>query len=362
MNVALEMARRGEGRTAPNPPVGAVIVRSGKVVGKGFHACAGAAHAEVEALTEAGSSARGADLYVTLEPCSTQGRTPPCTDAICAAGIRHVVVGTRDPNPVHRGRGLRQLRRAGIRVTEGVEQAEAREIIAPFAKHVTTGRPFVTLKLAMTLDGRIADRQGNSRWISGPAARERVHALRQRVDAILVGRRSACIDDPSLTAREGGFRVPWRVVVDSRGSLPPTARMVSDKWAERSIIATTKQCSSRRVRMYEKNGAQVWSIAATKDGVSLPRLLARMGKRGILHVLCEGGGELAAMLLRRGHVDRFYLFIAPRLLGATGVPVVGGEGWVLRNAPGMRIDGLERVGEDVLLTLTPAQNRMPGKR
>ena len=362
MAIALEMARRGEGHTAPNPPVGAVVVRSGIERGRGFHARAGSSHAEIEALTAAGRAARGASLYVTLEPCSTHGRTPPCTDAIKAAGIEHVILGTRDPNPAHCGQGLRRLRRTGIRITQGVREDEARELIAPFAKHVTTGKPFVTLKLAMTLDGRIADRQGSSRWITGAAARERVHALRQRVDAVMIGRRSACIDNPSLTARAGAFRVPWRVVVDSGGSLPPDARILSDGWAERSIIATTDRCPAKRARMYERNGARVWRIAATRDGVSLPRLLTRLGKRGMLHVLCEGGGELAAMLLRGGMVDRFCLFIAPRLLGGAGVPVVGGSGWSLRNAPGMRIDATERVGEDVLLTLTPVVEGAGRKR
>lgn len=357
MAVALRQARRGEGRTAPNPPVGAVVVRSGCRVGAGFHARAGAPHAEVTALAAAGSAGRGATLYVTLEPCSTQGRTPPCTDAIREHGVRHVVLATRDPNPLHCGRGVRALRRAGICVTEGIRRAEACELIAPFARHVTTGKPFVTLKLAMTLDGRIADAAGTSRWITGAAARKRVHDLRGRVDAILVGRRSACLDDPSLTARGRRKHVPWRIVVDSRGSLAPDARVLRDRWADRTIIATTDRCPARRVQAYGRNGAQVWRMPATRDGVSLARVMARLGRMGLLHVLCEGGGELAAALLRRGLVQRCRLFIAPCLLGGSGVPVIGGRGWPLRSAPGMRIDSIERVGEDILLTLEPALPR-----
>ena len=271
--------------------------------------------------------------------------------------ILNIVLATRDPNPLHCGRGVRALRRAGICVTEGIRRAEACELIAPFARHVTTGKPFVTLKLAMTLDGRIADAAGTSRWITGAAARKRVHDLRGRVDAILVGRRSACLDDPSLTARGRRKHVPWRIVVDSRGSLAPDARVLRDRWADRTIIATTDRCPARRVQAYGRNGAQVWRMPATRDGVSLARVMARLGRMGLLHVLCEGGGELAAALLRRGLVQRCRLFIAPCLLGGSGVPVIGGRGWPLRSAPGMRIDSIERVGEDILLTLEPALPR-----
>jgi len=353
MAAALALARRAEGLTAPNPPVGAVVVRAGRLQGSGFHRAAGEPHAEVEAIREAGSTARGATLYVTLEPCSTHGRTPPCTDAVRQSGIRHVVIGTRDPNPAHRGRGVRLLRKAGIRVTENVLETEARELVAPFAKHVTTGRPFVTLKLGLTLDGRIADRNGRSRWITGAASRDRVHDLRRRVDAILVGRGSACTDDPALIARNGRHHVPWRVVADSRGSLPLSARLLSDPWVDRTIVATTRRCRPRRIDAYRNAGARVWRLPSTRPGVSLSGLLDRLGRMGVLHVLCEGGGELAAALLRGRFVDRCWLFLAPRLLGGSGTPAVGGRGWTLGAAPEMRILAVERVGEDVLVKLEP---------
>ena len=228
MRRALALARRGEGCTRPNPPVGAVVVVRNRLVGQGYHQIAGGPHAEVHALRKAGRHSAGATLYVTLEPCSTQGRTPPCTDAIIAAGVRRVVVAVRDPNPRHAGRGLIVLRRKGIEIHEGVVADQATELLRPFAKWIQHKTPYVTLKLAMTLDGRIADAQGRSQWITGPAMRGAVHALRRRVDAILVGRETAAIDDPNLLPRPARGRQPFRVVVDSRGRLPPNLRMLHD--------------------------------------------------------------------------------------------------------------------------------------
>jgi diaminohydroxyphosphoribosylaminopyrimidine deaminase/5-amino-6-(5-phosphoribosylamino)uracil reductase len=234
MREALALARRGVGRTRPNPPVGAVVVRDGRVVGRGFHRRAGMAHAEVEALRDAGGAAAGATLYVTLEPCSSWGRTGPCTEAIVAAGIRRVVVAARDPNPKHAGRGFRILRRAGVAVATGVLAAEGRELLAPFSRWVETGLPWVTLKLGMSVDGRLADATGRSQWITSPASRARVQDMRRTADAIIVGVGTALADDPSLTCRRYPASKPWRVIVDSRGRLPLKARVLTDGAAGRT--------------------------------------------------------------------------------------------------------------------------------
>jgi diaminohydroxyphosphoribosylaminopyrimidine deaminase/5-amino-6-(5-phosphoribosylamino)uracil reductase len=320
---ALELARRGEGLTRPNPPVGAVIVRGGKVVGEGFHRKAGTAHAEIVALKQAGSKARGATLYVTLEPCSTFGRTPPCVDAIVAAGIRRVVAAIKDPNPKHAGRGLALLRRERIAVTAGVCEYEAAEIIAPFAKWICTRRPYVTLKLAISLDGRIADREGVSQWITGAAARKRVHELRRKADGIMVGSGTVLADNPSLTPRPAKGRAPFRIIV---GPIPRKSRLLTDAARDRTLVVSS----------------------GTGKAVSLTRLMDRLGEMNLLHVVCEGGGKLAESLVRAGLVDEFWFFLAPVLIGGpTGA--IGGEGWLLPEAPRLRFIGWEHVGDDLLI-------------
>ncbi|MCE9615604.1 MAG: bifunctional diaminohydroxyphosphoribosylaminopyrimidine deaminase/5-amino-6-(5-phosphoribosylamino)uracil reductase RibD [Lentisphaerae bacterium] len=350
MHEALALARRGEGFTRPNPPVGAVVVRGGHVVGRGYHVRAGGPHAEIGALRQAGRAAHGAVLYVTLEPCSTQGRTGACTTAILHAGVRRVVACLADPNPAHAGRGFDLLRHAGVTVTQGLLEAEGRALLAPFATWITRGTPLLSLKLAMTLDGRIADRRGQSRWISSPASRRRVQELRRTADAILVGAGTACADDPSLTNRTRPSAPLLRVVVDSTGRLPASARVLTDGHSERTIIATTSRCRASRVAAYRRAGAQVWVLAQQGGRVSLRALTRRLGQAGLLHVLCEGGGALAGSLLRAQLVDRLYVFVAPKILGAAGVPAVGGEGWSLDRAPGVVFEKAEQVGRDWLLT------------
>ncbi|MFH0907703.1 MAG: bifunctional diaminohydroxyphosphoribosylaminopyrimidine deaminase/5-amino-6-(5-phosphoribosylamino)uracil reductase RibD [bacterium] len=321
---ALVLARKGEGLTRPNPPVGAVAVKAGKVVGAGWHRRAGTDHAEVLALRQAGAKARGATLYVTLEPCSTWGKTPPCVDAVVEAGIARVVVAIRDPNPAHEGRGLAMLRRKGIVVVENVLQEEAAELIEPFAKWITTGHPYVTLKLAMSFDGKIADRNGTSRWISGKASQKKVHELRRRADAIMVGAGTVRADDPQLLPRPGRGRKPFRVIV---GRIPRTARVLRDEHAARTIVA-----------------------APDGGRISLSRLMKQLGKRGLLHVLCEGGGELAASLIKAGLVDEYFFFIAPKFMGGRkAVSALGGTGWLLKDAPGVRFVSGESVGPDLLV-------------
>lgn len=323
MQRALELARRGEGLTRPNPPVGAVLVQNGKIVAEGFHKKAGGPHAEVNCLKSAIGNLKSSILYITLEPCSTTGRTPPCTDLILERGIRQVVIGCKDPNPAHAGRGIRILRRAGVEVTPGVCRTDAEALIAPFAKRMLTGMPYVTLKLASTVDGRIADAAGKSRWITGPQARANVQELRRRADAILVGAGTVRADDPSLLPRPSKGRAPWRVIVGTK--VPANAKVLTDEAAEQTLVMSG----------------------------SLKKILRDLGKRGVMHALCEGGGELAGSLVRARLVDEFALFVAPSLLGGDGVPMVGKTGWPLSKMPHLRFQSLEKVGNDVLIRAVP---------
>lgn len=347
MQRALTLARRGEGLTRPNPPVGAVLVAHGKKIGEGFHRIAGGPHAEVVALLAAGKKARGATLYVTLEPCSTWGRTPPCTDAILAAGVARVVVGAADPNPKHAGQGLALLRKRGMAVTVSVCCAEAEELIAPFAKVQRIGLPFVTLKLAQTLDGRIADATGASRWITSPASREYVQALRRRMDAIMVGAETVRADNPSLLPRHDKGRCPARVVVTASGHLPPRCRLLTDDHAGCTIIATTAAGARRLARV--KTAAKIWALPARGGKLDLIALLKQMGG---LHVLCEGGGRLAGELLRAGLVDEMQVFIAPKLLGGDALAAICG-GWPLQHAPTLDITEIKQIGSDFLVRVKP---------
>lgn len=350
MRRALELARKGEGMTRPNPPVGAVIVKHGRVVGEGYHRRAGGPHAEIFALREAGERARGGVLYVTLEPCSTWGRTPPCTEAILRAGIRRVVAAISDPNPRHAGRGFEWLRRRGVEVEAGICRAEAAELLAPFAKWIRTRTPWVTLKLAATLDGRIADQEGHSRWITGPEARRRVHEWRRAADAILVGAATVKADNPRLTPRPARGRTPYRVIVDSvRARVPLTARVFADDAVARTIVAVPEGYPVSRAKALQKAGAQVWVLPNCGGRVDIRQLLAELGKWGVLHVLCEGGSQLAATLCQEGLVDSFAFFYAPKLLGAAARPMLEGCGWLLHHAPELDIVRCEKVGRDILV-------------
>lgn len=349
MAEALRLARLGEGLTRPNPPVGAVVVKQGKIIGRGYHRKAGGPHAEVYALRQAGAKARGATLYVTLEPCSTFGRTPPCTGAIIRAGIGKVVVAVSDPNPRHAGRGVKLLRRAGIEVVSGPGAGEALALLAPFASSMTRRRPWLTLKLAESLDGRIADAAGRSKWISGPEARKVVQGLRRRADAVMVGAGTVVKDDPSLLPRPARGRKPWRIVVDAAGRVPVDSRVFSDASAQQTILATTRRCPARRQAQYGAGGAKVLVLPVAGRGVSLPALLKSLHGLGVLHVLCEGGGELAASLVRARLVDELVLFVAPVIVGGDGMAAVGGKGWPLSGAPRLQIVEACRVGDDVMI-------------
>lgn len=324
MRQALALARRGVGRTSPNPAVGAVVVRAGKVIGTGWHHAAGEPHAEVLALR--GVSARGATLYVTLEPCCTQGRTPPCTEAIIAAGIRRVVVAAQDPNPRHRGNGLRLLRRAGIQVECGVLAAEAQALNPAFNKWITTGLPLVTAKAAMSLDGKIATPTGDSQWITSPAARTVAHRLRAGADAVMVSAGTVVADDPRLTLRHGvRGRQPWRVVVDGKGRSPRTAKLFTDAWRHRTIMVTTSISEPAWRRSLALRGVTVLVVRREGTHVAMTAMLRALGALEITSVLVEGGGGLLGALFDEGQVDRVAMFYAPKIIGGleARVPVEG---------------------------------------
>lgn len=346
MRQALRLARRGYGHTSPNPMVGAVVVKGGRIIGRGWHWRAGLPHAEIEALR--GIAARGATLYVTLEPCCTHGRTPPCTEAIIAAGIKRVVVAAIDPNPSHRGKGLAILRRAGIDVVQGVLEWEATELNAAFNHWIVHRTPFVTMKAAMTLDGRIATRTGESKWITGAKARAHGMYLRQGADAILVGVNTIIADDPSLTVR-GSAGTPHptcrRIVLDSRASTPLKSRVVSDGFDSLTTIVVSEEAPKQRVRALSQK-VQVWT-----EG-DLRGLLKRLGKENVTHLLVEGGGRVNASFLAEGLVHRIAFFYAPKVIGGRdAIKAVAGQGatsWA--NAVRLRDLVWRRLGADLLLT------------
>jgi diaminohydroxyphosphoribosylaminopyrimidine deaminase / 5-amino-6-(5-phosphoribosylamino)uracil reductase len=351
MRRAVELAGKGLGLAAPNPMVGAVVVKDGRVVGEGWHEGPGTAHAEVTALRSAGETARGGTLYVTLEPCSHHGRTPPCAPAVAEAGIARVVAAARDPNPAVDGRGFVLLRGAGIEVIEGVLADEGAELIAGFANHVRTGLPLVRLKMASSLDGKVAARDGSSRWITGEAAREDVHRLRAASGAIVVGAGTAAVDDPSLIVRLPGYRgrPPLRVLLDSRGRTPADGALF-DRSAP-TLVATTPACTAEARAAWEDSGAEVLAIEGPGASGSVPlrALMEALGKRDIQDVLIEGGPTVAWAAVEEGVVDRFVLYLAPKLIGGRDAPgVLGGEGIArIGDAVPIAFTRVERLGDDL---------------
>lgn len=352
MRRALDLAERAVGLTSPNPMVGAVVVRQGEIVGEGFHRAAGEPHAEVEALRAAGPRARGATLYVTLEPCAHQGRTPPCAPAVAAAGIRRVVIAACDPNPLVAGRGLSGLRQAGLETAAGVLAGEAERQNRVYLTAMRRLRPHVTLKAAMTLDGKIADARGAARWITGEEARREAHRLRSRADAIVVGIGTLLADDPALTVRLGRPwpREPWRVVLDTGARTPPSARVLSGPTPARALIAVGEGAPGDRVAALRQAGATV-AVCGTRDGrVDVTGVLRDLFAREVRGVLVEGGGEVHAAFLDAGAVDRAAVFVAPVLLGGRSAPSpVGGAGLALERAVRLGEVEVRRLGRDVLL-------------
>lgn len=326
MRAALALARRGLGNAWPNPAVGCVLVRDGRVVGRGWTQPGGRPHAETEALRRAGPKARGATAYVTLEPCSHHGRTPPCCNALADAGVARVVMAMRDPDPRVNGRGLAMLRDAAIVVEEGLLEAEARAVNAGFFRRIESGLPIVTLKLATTLDGRIATATGESRWITGPEARRESHALRARHDAILVGSGTVLADDPDLTCRIPGMeRVPMlRVVADARLRTPVSARLVATARTAPTCVITAPGHPPAALAPFIAAGVEVLTVSAPESGLDLRAMLGALARRGVTRVLAEGGAGLAAGLLRAGLVDRLAWFHAPAVMGGDGHPAAEG--------------------------------------
>lgn len=323
---ALELALRGQGRVEPNPLVGSVIVADGEVVGEGFHERFGGPHAEIAALAAAGRRAAGATLYVTLEPCCHFGKTPPCTDAILRAGVRRVVAAMADPFPAVSGGGLAALRQAGLEVECGILEAEARRLNAPYLKLVSTGRPWLIGKWAMTLDGKIATARGESQWITGPAAREIVHRLRGRMDGILIGSGTALADDPSLTARPPGPRVATRIVVDSQARLPPTSQLARTARAFPVLVAVGDEAPLERCAALTAAGCEVLQYPGGRSE-RLVALLNELGSRRLTNVLVEGGSGLLGSLVDAGQLDEVHAFIAPKIVGGqAALSPVGGEG------------------------------------
>lgn len=351
MEQALAIAQYATGRTSPNPMVGAVIVRDGRVVGQGWHRKAGTPHAEINALAQAGELAVGATMYVTLEPCSHHGRTGPCTAAVIAAGIKKVVVAMTDPNPVVAGTGITKLRNAGIEVVEGVLAEKAARINEVFIKWISTKMPFVVLKSAMSLDGKIAAYTGHSQWITGSKSRERVHHLRDSYDGILVGIGTVLADNPSLTTRlENQGKNPLRIIVDSKGRIPLDAQVITDGLP--TVIAVTSAAPQDKVQALRAAGIEVVVIEATETGVNLQQLFKLLGQRSITSILVEGGASINASVLEENLVDKIQWFIAPKIIGGKNAPgPVGGMGVSdVNNAKIFEDISMETIGEDILIS------------
>jgi diaminohydroxyphosphoribosylaminopyrimidine deaminase / 5-amino-6-(5-phosphoribosylamino)uracil reductase len=358
MRLALRLAKHGYGQTAPNPMVGAIAVRAGKIIGRGWHHQAGAPHAEIEAIRDAAShkkSTAGATLYLTLEPCSTWGRTPPCTGAIVEARFSRVVVATADPNPAHAGRGFALLRRKGVKVSVGLLEAESERLNEAFNHWIVHRSPFVTVKAAMTLDGKIATVKGESRWITGEKARTCAMHLRKRADAVLVGVNTILADDPQLTIRPRpspttGKRLR-RVILDSKARTPLGARVVKNQFADLTTIIATKQAPAARVQALSKK-VQVWIAPKRQGQIDLHWVLQRLGSEEVTSLLVEGGGEVNASFLMQGLAQRVVFFYAPKIVGGRDAPkAVAGDG-VSTVDQALRLDEIQWrwFGQDLMLS------------
>ena len=357
MREALREARKGLGRTSPNPAVGAVIVNNGQPIAKGYHKKAGLPHAEVEVLAKLGGNARGCTIYITLEPCNHHGRTPPCTEAILKSGVSRVVVGMKDPNPDVSGGGCEFLKQHGIEVKTGVLETECRILNEAFLKYVLTKRPFVIAKSAITLDGWTGTAAGHSRWITNEKSRQFVHRLRDQVDAVMVGVGTILADDPRLTTRikRGRGRDPLRIVVDTHLRTPVNARIVNHDSSANTLIVVGDEVPPEALERYPKKGVLILSCP-TRDGrIDLPALMDILAEKSVTSILVEGGSSLTGSMLRERLIDKYYVFEAPKILGGDdGIPMVAGEGpkqmdqcLVLKNVQ------VRRFGEDILVVGSP---------
>lgn len=354
MRRALELAAQARGRTNPNPMVGAVIVKDGQVVGEGYHHRAGTPHAEVHALKAAGDRSRGAILYVTLEPCSHFGQTPPCADAIIQAGIKRAVIATTDPNPQVAGNGIGKLKEAGIEVELGVLEHESRQLNEVFCKYIKTRIPYMALKTAMTLDGKIASFSGDSRWVTGEAARRYVHQLRNTYDAIMAGIGTVLKDDPLLNTRLEGadIRDPVRVIIDGRLNLPFDSQIARTAHKQETLVFCSAAADSVNRRQLEDMQVEIITLDCDPDLIPLQEVLERLGDRGLCSVLVEGGGEINAYLLEHDLIDKVYWFIAPKMIGGRQAPTpIGGQGIeLMKDARQLKSIQIQPYAPDLLLT------------
>ena len=352
MSMALRLAEKAKGRTSPNPMVGAVVVKGGRVIASGYHHRAGGPHAEAIALKKAGTKANGATLYVTLEPCShTNKRTPPCTPLVLQSKVKRVVISMIDPNPRVSGGGIKTLRKAGIEVTTGVLGTEAKKLNEAYIKYITTGMPFVTLKIAQTLDGKIATASGESKWITGEKARAEGHRLRNSNDAILVGINTVLKDNPSLTTRLPGGRDPIRIIVDSRLRIPLNAKVITQRSSAKTCIAALDTMPKNKLVKLLDAGAEILLARGRKGHVDLKYLMKMLGSFGIASVLIEGGAEINASALRSDIVDKVVMFIAPRIMAGTdSLSCIGGSSPVTLSRTVMLHDVTSRfVGRDLMV-------------
>ncbi|MDQ7066324.1 MAG: bifunctional diaminohydroxyphosphoribosylaminopyrimidine deaminase/5-amino-6-(5-phosphoribosylamino)uracil reductase RibD [candidate division KSB1 bacterium] len=350
MRYALRLARRGAGRVSPNPMVGALVVKDGRIIGRGYHRQFGGPHAEVFALEEAGKAAKGATLFVTLEPCCHYGKTSPCTDKIIAAGIKKVIVAMQDPNPEVNGKGLRILQQHGIEVESGILEARAQELNVAFVKFMRQRLPLVTLKIAQTLDGHIADAGNHSKWITGERARRRVHRWRSEAGAVLVGIGTVLADDPQLTVRLVRGPQPWRVVLDTHLRIPLQAKLMTDEWVKKTIIFSSTAADEAKIADIQKRGARVIRLETQEQGeLPLRAVLEKLAEWQITHVLVEGGSRIFSAFLQEDLADRLAVFIAPKLFG-NGLPAMELTGYSADRPLTLNHVRWRRVGEDVLLT------------
>ncbi len=350
MGKALILARRGLGKTSPNPMVGAVVVKEGKILGKGYHRRYGGDHAEVIALRNTRGNVKGASMYVTLEPCCHHGWTPPCVDALIGAGMGRVVVGTPDPNPRVNGKGIQILKDHGIQVKVGVLEQRCRELNEAYFKYMQTGMPLVTLKFAQSLDGRIATKTGRSQWLSSPEALRLAHRLRSIHDGVLVGIGTILVDDPRLTVRLVKGKNPRRIIVDSGLRIPPTAKVLNAEGVDETIIAATEKADQAKAQGLKGLGAEIlWAAGNQRGEVDMKDLLEKLGRMGITSVLVEGGARIITSLLREGLADKIIILMAPKLIGE-GIEAVGNlEVKDLHEALGISGMKTRRLGEDILI-------------
>ena len=354
MKRALTLAKKGVGKTTPNPAVGCVIVKDGIIIGEGWHKKAGEPHAETNALAMAGDLARGADVYVTLEPCCHSGKTPPCSEALIRAGVSRVVAGMSDPNPQVNGGGLHALQLAGIETQCGVLEDECRAINQAFIKHISTGIPFVTYKCAMTLDGNIATLTGESRWISCDESRKYVHRMRSQMDAIMVGVDTVIADNPLLTVRHIRGKNPLRVIVDTRLRTPESVNVLNGQLSSKTIIATTE--SNPRVHLrYLQQGATILVCDEFDGRVCMKDLLKKLGEMGVQSILLEGGSRLAGNMLQLGMIDELVFFVAPKVIGSNGFAPFTLMGGITSMAQAIRLEFTDvcRIGSDIVVTARP---------